>query len=206
MRTHLIVGVAAAALFTTACGNETNLVEDTPPPGAVEQALADPTNPATTPAAAEDVARNAQEFVNAAGQASLVEIRTAEMALERAYDPDVKAFAQKVIDDHTSAQAALANAASAAALAPPPSTLDDFHMRRINDLNETDGDEDFDKDFMALQLDAKNDALDLFRDYAQDGDVAQLQSFASQTVATLESHKMTAEQLKEKVDGQERPG
>lgn len=206
MRTHLIVGVAAAALFTAACGNETNLVEDTPPAAAVEQALADPANPATTPAAAQDVARTAQEFVNAAGQATLVEIRTAEMAVERAYDPEVKAFAQKLVSDHTAANSALKQAATAAALAPPPETLDDFHMRRINDLNETDGDADFDKDFMALQLDAHNDAMDLFRDYAQDGDVAQLQSFASQTLVTLESHKAMAEQLKDKVADQERPG
>lgn len=206
MRTHLIVFVAAAALFTAACGNETNLVEDTPPAAAVEQALADPANPATTPAAAQDVARTAQEFVNAAGQATLVEIRTAEMAVERAYDPEVKAFAQKLVSDHTAANDALRQAATAAALAPPPETLDDFHMRRINDLNETDGDADFDKDFMALQLDAHNDAMDLFRDYAQDGDVAQLQSFASQTLVTLESHKAMAEQLKDKVSDQERPG
>lgn len=206
MRSHLIVGVAAAALFTAACGNDTNLVEDTPPDAAVEQALADPYNPAATPAAAQDSAHEAQEFVNAAGQAAMVEIRTAEMALERAYDPAVKAFAQQVIDDHTAAKAALTSAASAALLSPPPEMLDDFHMRRINDLNETDGHEDFDKDFMALQLDAKNDALDLFRDYAQDGDVAQLQSFASQTVATLETQKTLAEQLNEKVRDQDRPG
>lgn len=207
MRTHLIIGVAAAALFAAACDNGTELVAD-------DTAMTDTTaiDPAAgtsadlSPADAETRAREAQEFVNAAGQANLVEIRTAEMALERAADPDVKAFAQKLIDDHTAAGEALRAAASAAALAPPPETLDDFHMRRINDLNESDGDEDFDKDFMALQVDAHNDTIDLFRDYATDGDVTQLQSFASQTVATLETHKMTAETVKEKVDGQDRPG
>ena len=211
MRTHLIIGVATAALFTAACGNETSLVEDrTLATDRTDMAMNDPAYPdamlGALPQAEQDAARSAQDFVNAAGQATLVEIRTAEMALERAYDPEVKAFAQKIVDDHTAANNALREAATAAALAPPPTVLDDFHMRRINDLNETDGDEDFDRDFMALQVDAKNDALDLFRDYARDGDLAQLQSFASQTVATLESHKTMAEELNEKVKDQDRPG
>ena len=79
-------------------------------------------------------------------------------------------------------------------------------MRRINDLNETDGDADFDADFMALQVDAHNDAIDLFKDYAQDGDIAQLKSFASNTLPTLEEHKTKAETLNEAVRKEDKPG
>lgn len=203
MRNHLIIGVAAAALFSLgACGEKTDTAmtdTTTPAPGTVD--------PATAPAPADIDAqvREAQDFVNAAGQANLVEIRTAEMALERGSNAEVKAFAQKLIDEHKASGEALKAAASAAALAPPPETLDDFHMRRINDLNETDGDEDFDHDFMALQVDAHKDAIDLFKDYAADGDVAQLKTFAATTLPKLEEHKATAEQVEGKVKPSKAP-
>ena len=74
---------------------------------ATETALADP-------ASADNVAREAQDFVNAAGQASLVEIRTSEMALEKSTSADVKAFAQMMIDNHKAAIDRLKAAASSA--------------------------------------------------------------------------------------------
>lgn len=199
MRNELIISVAAAALLgLAACDSKQ------------ETALTDPAAPASTieaaPADVDAQVRKAQEFVNAAAQANLAEIRTAEMAVERAKSADVKAFAQAIIDEHKASGEALKAAASAAALAPPPETLDDFHMRRINDLNETDGDEDFDADFMALQVDAHNDAIDLFKDYAQDGDIAQVQSFAATTLPKLEEHKVKAEAVQKTVKDAPKPG
>lgn len=196
MRKTLIIGAAAAALLgLAACDNPNDNVALNDPaatPGTVDPAAA-------PPADVDAQVREAQEFVNAAAQANLAEIRTAEMALERATSADVKAFAQAIVDEHKATGEALKAAASAAALAPPPETLDDFHMRRINDLNETDGDKDFDADFMALQVDAHNDAIDLFKDYAQDGDIAQIQSFAATTLPKLEEHKVKAEAVQKTV-------
>jgi putative membrane protein len=204
MRSTLIFGAAAAALLALgACDNTTETAANdtmTTPDGAIVDPAAAP------PADVDAQVREAQDFVNAAGQANLAEIRTAEMALERASSADVKAYAQSIIDEHKAAGEQLKQAASAAALAPPPETLDDFHMRRINDLNETDGDADFDADFMALQVDAHNDAIDLFKDYAQDGDIAQLKSFASNTLPKLEEHKTKAETLNDAVRKEDKPG
>ena len=72
--------------------------------------------PAADAANTEARIREAQEFINAAGQANLVEIRTSEMALEHATNSEVKAFAQKLIDDHKAAGEKLKAAARAAAL------------------------------------------------------------------------------------------
>lgn len=58
------------------------------------------TKTAAETAASKDVAREAQNFINNADEASLVEIRTSEMALEKSTSPDVKAFAQVMIDPH----------------------------------------------------------------------------------------------------------
>jgi putative membrane protein len=192
-RFALFAAASFAALALAACGDKT---------GDELAANETPTAEAPAPADAEAATREAQEFINAAGQASLVEIRTSEMALEKAKNADLKSFAQKMIDDHKANGEKLKAAASAAALAPPPETLDDFHMRRINDLVETDGDQDFDADYAALQVDAHNDAIKLFEDYSKDTDsVAQLKAFADESLPTLTAHKAEAERVRDVVTG-----
>jgi putative membrane protein len=191
-RIALFAAASFAAIALAACGEKTDELATNETP-ATETAM---------PADAEAATREAQDFINAAGQAGLVEIRTSEMALEKAKSADLKTFAQKIIDDHKAAGEKLKAAASAAALAPPPETLDDFHMRRINDLVETDGDEDFDADYAALQVDAHNDAIKLFEDYSRDtNSVAQLKAFADEALPTLTAHKAEAERVRDLVKG-----
>jgi putative membrane protein len=190
-RLTLLAAAGLAALSLAACGDKS------------DDLAANTVTPTTTDTAtpnADATARKAQDFVNAAGQAGLVEIRTSEMALERAKNADLKTFAQKMIDDHKAAGEKLKAAASAAGLMAPPETLDDFHMRRINDLVETDGDEDFDADYAALQVDAHNDAIKTFEDYSKDAEaVSQLKMFADEALPTLTAHKAEAERVRDVV-------
>ena len=195
-RFTLISAASLAALALAACGDNPNELATTTTPDATT------TDPAVGPATADADAsiRRSQDFVNAAGQAGLVEIRTSEMALQKSKSADVKAFAQKMIDEHKATGEKLKAAASAAALAAPPETLDDFHMRRINDLVETDGDEDFDADYMALQVDAHNDAIKLFEDYSKDSaTISQIKMFSDESLPTLTAHKAEAETVRDKV-------
>lgn len=189
-RLTLLAAAGLAALSLAACGDKSgDMAANTAPM---------PTETATPNAEAS--VQKAQDFVNAAGQASLVEIRTSEMAMEKGKNAELKTFAQKMIDDHKAAGEKLKAAASAAGLMAPPETLDDFHMRRINDLVETDGDEDFDADYAALQVDAHNDAIKTFEDYSKDTDaVAQLKLFADETLPTLTAHKTEAERVRDVV-------
>lgn len=190
MSRSILIGAASlAALAFAACGDNSSDLATTDP--TLETASADP-------AAVENAAREGQDFINAAGQASLVEIRTSELALEKSTDADVKAFAQQMIDHHKAGIDKLKAASSAAALQPPADILDDFHMRRINDLVETDGDADFDADYAALQVDAHNDAIKLFEDYSKDPDAtAQLKAYADETLSTLMAHKTQAETIRD---------
>jgi putative membrane protein len=185
-----ISAASLAALSFAACGEKKDLATATTVPSETGALV-------TTADATPNIAK-AQDFVNAAGQAGLVEIRTSELALEHSKNTDVKAFAQMMIEDHKAAAEKLKATALAVALAPPAEMLDDFHMRRINDLVESDGDADFDSDYMALQVDAHNDAIKLFEGYSKDaGTVSQLKSFADETLPQLNSHKAKAEQVRD---------
>lgn len=188
-RLFLAGAASIAALALVACGNNTNAAMTTPAE-----------TPAVGTASAENAARKAQDFINNAGQASLVEIRTSEMALDKSANPDVKVFAQTMIDQHKAGLDKIKAAAQAGSLMAPAEILDDFHMRRINDLTETDGDADFDADYAALQVDAHKDAIKVFEDYARDADAsAGLKALAEEMLPTLTAHKTAAEKLRDTV-------
>jgi putative membrane protein len=187
-RSHLIVAAGVAALSgVSACSKpaSTASVDTT-------TTVAANSTPATD---TETNIKQAQDFVNAAGQAGLAEIETSKLALEHSTNPDVKAFAQMMIDDHAKAGEALKAAAAAAALAPPSDTLDETHMRLVNDLTQDKPGESFDADYMHMQVDAHNDAVKLFGDYVKNGKVPQVQSFAEATLPTLEMHKTRADSV-----------
>jgi putative membrane protein len=181
-------GLSAVAL--AACGNNMSADNATMSTG----------TPAAETASSENVAREAQDFIHNAGQASLVEIRTSEMALEKSASPDVKAFAQTMIDQHKAGLDKIKAAAQAGSLMAPAEILDDVHMRRINDLTETDGDADFDADYSALQVDAHKDAIGLFEDYAKDpAATPALKMLVEEMLPTLTAHKEAAEKLRDTV-------
>jgi putative membrane protein len=197
MKSKLLFGaVSAAVLVLGACADNDDPMDDLNTPSAQTTGTYGTTG--ATGAAAGDQQRqmeDAQTYVNAAAQAGLAEIETSRMALQRANMQEVKDFAQKIIDDHTASSERLIGIVTSAGLTPPPTTLDDFHMRRVNDLNEEDGDADFDEDYLAAQVDMHDDAIALHRSYAQDGGNAQLTAFANETLPVLEQHRMMAEQL-----------
>jgi putative membrane protein len=185
-RTYFLTLVLAAAI-AGGCGRDDN--ERAAAPGAGSAPVG------TSGDAAADVSRGDQDFVHDAAIAGMAEIDMARMALDRSRDANVKKFAQMMIDDHTKAGEALKAAAAAAALAPPSDTLDETHMRLVNDLTQDKPGESFDADYMHMQVDAHNDAVKLFGDYVKNGKVPQVRSFAEATLPTLEMHKTRADSV-----------
>lgn len=225
MKSYMITGALSAALLAlSACGNpsEVDFAEDgTMIEGsAAENEVIDEPDYGDTADGAYDTADNdamdadgdqsdAQSFVNMASQANLAQLRTSEIAVERATTPEVKDYAQMILDDHKSAGDALKTAMAGATLTPPSNVLDDDHQRRVDDLTEEaqgsapDPDavgNEWDHDYMAMQIDMHQDKIDLFEDYASDGDNAALKSYAEATLPTLRSHLEKAREIEGMVD------
>ena len=98
-RLHLITALSAASLLgAAACSRSSEIASrDSVAPA-----------PLRAPATEEEAnIRLAQDFVNAAGQAGLVEVEASKQALVQATNPDVKSFAQMMIVDHAGAGKAL---------------------------------------------------------------------------------------------------
>lgn len=192
-RLSLIGGASVLALGLAACGQNSETASNTPALLTTSSANTEP-NPMSSPAETDAKVNAAQEFVNAAGQAGLLEIQTSKMALDRSNNSDVKTFAQMMMDQHTQAAEGLKAAAAAAALAPPPDTLDEAHVRKVSDLTENRPSDAFDADYMKMQIDAHTEAIQLFQDYAASGEIAPIKAFAEQTLPALQQHKAKAQQ------------
>src|SRR4051812_9428759 len=61
--------------------------------------------------AGKTLSKSDREFVDKAALGNLLEVNLGQVALQRAESPDVKRFAQRMIDDHTAANTKLTNIA-----------------------------------------------------------------------------------------------
>jgi putative membrane protein len=136
-----------------------------------------------------------QDFVTAAAVSDMYEVEAAKIAEQRSRDPQVKAFARKMISAHTQTTDELkATLTKISATATPPSALDDRRQGMIDELRGAK-DADFDNRYMAQQVDAHNEALTLMDRYAKDGDTPAVKSFAAKTKTAVQQHLDMANKL-----------
>jgi putative membrane protein len=150
---------------------------------------------AQTPSQPSSEAPSAQDFVNKAAVAGMFEVQSSELALQKHPDRDTKPFANRMIKDHTSFDNQLKALVSKGKVnAEVPAGLDADHQKMLDDLRNLDGkqfDEAYDKD----QLDGHEQAVDLFRQYARNGDNKDLKRWAAKTLPHLEAHLAMAKKL-----------
>jgi putative membrane protein len=181
MKTALL-GCSVLALGLVACSPknpdaQATVTTPTPAP------TTDAGMPASTPGVPDDKTKN---FVEKAALTDMYEIEAAKIAQERSKVQAVKDFAKMMIDDHTATTAELGPLATAAGITPP-SALDDDHMKKLDDLKKADV-QDFDDKYIDQQTDAHSAALDLLKDYAQNGKDPAIQSFAIKVSGKVEEH------------------
>jgi putative membrane protein len=135
-----------------------------------------------------------QNFVTEAAQSDMFEIQSSKMALTSA-DAPTKAFAQKMIDDHTKTtaelKAAVGNGEARASLPTDMSSAQESMLAKLRDLQGAN----FDKQYHGAQVSGHKDAVSLFRRYSRDGADAQLKDWAGKTLPTLQQHLEMAQNL-----------
>jgi len=136
------------------------------------------------------------DFVSKAGQAGMFEIKTSKLALARSQNPEIRGFAKHMIHDHEAAATELKHAAMKDHIGVP--TMLDSDMKGKYDDLAKKGD-DFDKKYVHLQVDAHNDAVNLFTDYSQNGNDARLKAFATKTLPTLQMHQSDIKGIHDKM-------
>src|SRR5690606_15072927 len=140
------------------------------------------------------LAADGENFVDEASAKGIAEIETAKLALDKSDSEDVRSFAQKMIDDHTQANQKLAEIAGQQEdlEISDNATLMDKAKAMILQFREG---ENFDKDYANNQVMAHEQTIKLFREYAQNGENAELKQFAETTLPKLEQHLKHAQEL-----------
>jgi len=141
-----------------------------------------------------------QEFADKAARSDAFEIAAAEIAAKNAASPAVKEFAAMMAEAHKASTAALKKAAGAASPAITPSAaLTSDQQEDLADLKKVTGDK-FDKEYIDGQIDAHEDALDLMKKYAKDGEAASLKMAAAETSPVVEQHLKRAREIEKTLD------
>ncbi len=183
----------AAAIALTGCNRPDADNAATDANAAATAAVATP--PPATPAAMPAAATTAQGFVTAAATSDMYEIAAAKIVQQKSKTPAVKAFAAKMIHDHSASTAELKKILAGGGInATPPAALDDRHSGMIADLNQAAA-AGFDKAYMDQQAAAHTEAVALFQGYAGGGDNDALKAFAAKVLPTIQGHLDMAKQM-----------
>ena len=130
---------------------------------------------------------NAMDYGRMAGASDLFEIQSGQMALQVSQNPDVRAYAQMLVQHHTMTSNEMMAAARAAGMAPPPPMLDSRKQAMMAQLQSTPANR-FESTFLSIQMTAHQEALALHSHYAARGDVPQLRAVAARAVPIVRQH------------------
>ena len=122
---------------------------------------------AKTAGAAMNVDKDDADFAVEAGNGGMAEVAMAKLAQQKATNPDVKAFAAKMITDHTKANDKLMALAKQKNITLPAAVSND-EQKKMDDMGKKSG-KDFDKAYVSEMVDDHDKDVKLFDKQAKDG-------------------------------------
>ena len=151
MKRYGFLSIALAAAVTVGCQNGRNDTTAANSPAG---------GPAVGTSGANDrnISNGDKDFVKDLAAGGTAEVELSRLATDKAVNPDVKKFAQSMVDDHTKANDELSSLASQNNI-PAPAQLDDKHRDLRDKLAKLSG-ADFDREYINAMVDDHNDTLD----------------------------------------------
>ena len=129
------------------------------------------------------------DYIRLAADSDMYEIKSSELALKKSKNPEVRAFAQQMIDDHTKTTDALmaAIANSGGHLPKPPMKLSSETGTMLAQLQAAST-PTFDATYLNQQTKAHRMAWSVHKGYADNGADPALKQVAMTAVPIVESH------------------
>jgi putative membrane protein len=131
-------------------------------------------------------------FMKKAAASDMTEIETSRVALTKATRPEIKQFAQQMIDDHTKLSAQMQQLAQARGMQLPP--RDPSVEAMVSKLNGLSGAK-FDQEYVKGQVAGHRDASKLFHAEGTAARDPQLKQLVAQATPIIDQHLQHAEQL-----------
>ncbi len=138
-------------------------------------------------------------FAIKAAQAGIAEVKLGRLAVQKASDPDVKAFGQRMVDDHTKANAELESVARQENMTLPtiPAAKQQAAFYRLNKLSGAA----FDKAYMEDMLKDHETDVKEFQKEARAGKDPKIKNFAAQILPVLQDHLEETKSIRARMGG-----
>jgi putative membrane protein len=162
-------------------------------PSAAGQNAPGNTGAMTGKASSASLSSSDRKFLVKAAEGGMAEVELGQLASQRASDPQVKQFAQRMVTDHTKANDQLKQIASSKNV-QLPTDLPASAKRERDKLSKLSGAQ-FDREYMShMTSDHKKDTSE-FRYAAKSAKDSDVKQFASATLPTLEEHLQMAQSI-----------
>ncbi len=142
-------------------------------------------------------AKDSTKFAAKAAEGGMTEVALGKLALERAANPSVKEFGQRMVVDHTAAGNEL-KAIAAKKNLQLPTALGSDQKSTVDKLSKLSGAE-FDKEYMSDMVKDHEGVVEEFQTQAEKGNDPEIKSFAAKTLPTIQSHLQMARDVSKKV-------
>jgi putative membrane protein len=143
---------------------------------------------------------SAKEFSKKAGASGAAEVEMGKLGAQKATDPEVKAYAQKMVTHHSQANKELMAAARSKGL-EVPTDPDLLHKGMKEKFERQKADDDFNHDFMQQMVRDHKAAVELYETAANDTTLdPEFRALARKTLPTLKEHLADAERLEARLD------
>ena len=164
----------------------------TPAPVALVTGAASPAAAAGEKSPARD-----RSFLTEAARDGRAEVELGRIAAQRASNPEVKQFAERMVKDHEAANQQLVAAAREPKKTKEP-PADEEAQAKMRELQGLSGAK-FDQAYMRTMVEDHVKAVDLFQREAKDGKEAEVRKLAETILPTLQEHLKMARQVGSRV-------
>jgi len=137
------------------------------------------------------------DFAMKAAAGGSMEVELGKYAAENATSPNVKAFGQTMVTDHSAANQELKNLAAAKNITLPAVPNAD-QQKKMDYLKKKTG-ADFDKDYIDMMVSDHKDDIDEFQKEADKGNDPEIKAWASGKLPTLQHHKQMADDIQKEL-------
>ena len=145
----------------------------------------------------KNVAGTDDQFMTAAAQGGMMEVKMGELAASKSQNPEIKAFGSRMVADHGKANNDL-KALAAKKNITLPTDMSGGQKADYDRLSKLSGAE-FDKEYVTMMVEDHEADLDAFQDQADDAKDADLKAFAAKYAPIIKSHYETIKGIKDKM-------
>ncbi|MDO1444836.1 DUF4142 domain-containing protein [Rhodocytophaga aerolata] len=141
----------------------------------------------------------AEQFAKEAASGGMMEVALGELATQKAQAQQVKDFGKQMMADHKKANEKLKSLAAQKKITLPDQMMEK-HQQHVTELSKLSGSE-FDTHYMSMMVEDHQEDVSKFKQAASSLKDAELKSFASATLPTLQQHLEKAQQINSSLEG-----